>query len=373
MIITHLIGNSGAILALREEVECLKRSNAKVLITGESGVGKEVLAQAIHFRSQRAHEKLVTVNCAGVTESLLESELFGHTKGSFTGAYRDKIGLLELADRGTVFLDEIGEMSLRMQALLLRFLDCGEIQPVGSSLRYESVDVRIISATNRGLPSQVETGAFRNDLYYRLNVVHLKIPPLRERRDDIVPLVGYFLRVLSEQQKVHPPLIAEEVMQQLVEYSWPGNVRELRNVVERLIVRRSGQPVTPEDLSQVYPQDEWSPQPETAEKQVSPVSVADQLFDRMVRDGESFWSVVYPLFLVRDLTRENVRELVIKGLRHTRGSYKILVQLFNMKENDYRRFLTFLRKHQLQQPLHEFRTPFSNDVSASDSFARRSN
>ena len=255
---TELIGNSSAIAELREEVVCLKRSDAKVLITGESGVGKEVLAKAIHSSSGRASAKLVSLNCAGVAESLLESELFGHAKGSFTGAYRDKQGLLELGNNGTVFLDEIGEMSLRMQALLLRFLESGEIQRVGGLSPRHSINVRIISATNRYLPEQVESGAFRRDLYYRLNVVHLKIPPLRNRREDIVPLTMHFLRVLSEQQQLEPPRVSKEVMQQFLEYSWPGNVRELRNVVERLIVRRPGQDVTLEDLPQVWSQDLWS-------------------------------------------------------------------------------------------------------------------
>ena len=367
----HLIGNSRVVASLREEVECLKRSDAKVLITGESGVGKEVLARAIHCNSLRAHAKLVSVNCAGVAESLLESELFGHAKGSFTGAFQDKPGLLELGNHGTVFLDEIGEMSLRMQAILLRFLESGEIQPVGSVSPHRSIDVRIISATNRSLPAQIEGAAFRSDLYYRLNVVHLKIPPLRRRCDDILPLTMYFLKALGEQQKVEPPRLSKEVMQQFLEYAWPGNVRELKNVIERLIMRRPGQTVTLDDLPQTCSQDAWATQPEDAEKPARSVSVADQLFDRMVKEGESFWSVVYPSFLSRDLTRENLRELVSKGLRHTQGSYKILIPLFNMKESDYRRFLTFLRKHQLHQPFHKFRTPFPRGVDQSESLARR--
>jgi transcriptional regulator with PAS, ATPase and Fis domain len=356
---TELIGSSGAIAELREEVACLRRSDAKVLITGESGVGKEVLAKAIHGSSGRAHARLVSLNCAGIAESLLESELFGHEKGSFTGAYRDKQGLLELGNHGTVFLDEIGEMSLRMQALLLRFLESGEVQRVGSSLPRQSIDVRIISATNRVLPEHVESGAFRRDLYYRLNVVHLKIPPLRNRSEDIVPLTMHFLRVLSEQQKLEPPRVEKEVMQHFVEYPWPGNVRELKNVVERLIVRRSGQAVTLDDLPQLWSQDVWSTQSKNVAAPVRAVSIADQLFDRMVKDGESFWSVVYPAFLLRDLTRDNLRELVSKGLHQARGNYKILIPLFNMKESDYRRFLAFLRKHGLGQPFRKFRTPFA--------------
>ncbi len=360
-----LIGNSRAIASLREEVELLKRSDAKILITGESGVGKEVLARAIHGSSKRANGPLVSVNCAGVAESLLESELFGHAKGSFTGAYRDKPGLLETAHRGTVFLDEVGEMSMRMQALLLRFLETGEIQPVGSLLPHRSLDVRIISATNRGLPAQVESGAFRSDLYYRLNVVHLKIPPLRQRRDDILPLTLHFLNALSEQQQVEPPRLSNEVMQQFLSYAWPGNVRELKNVVERLIVRQAGQQVTAGDYLP-WCQDGDSMQSDDNGKPVRSVSVADQLFERMVKDGESFWSAVHPAFLLRDLTRDNVRELVSKGLRQARGNYKILLPLFNMKDSDYRRFLTFLRKHELHQPFRRFRTASVADIGASE-------
>jgi transcriptional regulator with PAS, ATPase and Fis domain len=358
-----LIGNSRAIAALRDEVELLKRSDAKVLITGESGVGKEVLARAIHRVSRRAQATLVSVNCAGVAESLLESELFGHVKGSFTGAYRDKPGLLETANRGTVFLDEVGEMSMRMQALLLRFLETGEIQPVGSLVPHRALDVRIISATNRPLPSQVESGAFRSDLYYRLNVVHLKIPPLRQRRDDIEPLTMHFLNLLSAQQEVEAPRLTTEVMQQFVAYAWPGNVRELKNVVERLIVRQAGQVVTGGDFP-------WSSdsciQPDEPAKSVRSASVADQLFERMVKDGESFWSAVHPAFLLRDLTRDQVRELVSKGLRQARGNYKILLPLFNMKDSDYRRFLTFLRKHELHQPFRRFRTAAVADIGKAE-------
>ncbi len=369
--VNALIGNSRAIASLREEVELLKRSDAKILITGESGVGKEVLAKAIHRSSRRAQASLVSVNCAGVAESLLESELFGHMKGSFTGAYRDKPGLLETANRGTVFLDEVGEMSMRMQALLLRFLETGEIQPVGSLVTHRSLDVRIISATNRGLPAQVESGAFRSDLYYRLNVVHLKIPPLRQRRDDIAPLTMHFLQSLSEQQQVEPPRLSTEIMQQFVAYAWPGNVRELKNVIERLIVRQSGQQVTACD-SLPWSPDMASPQDE-AGKPVHSVSVADQLFERMVKDGESFWSAVHPAFLLRDLTRDHVRELVSKGLRQARGNYKILLPLFNMKDSDYRRFLTFLRKHELHQPFRRFRAAAVAEISKSEevNFQRR--
>jgi DNA-binding NtrC family response regulator len=198
-----------------------------------------------------------------------------------------------------------------------------------------------------------------------LNVVHLKIPPLRQRRDDIVPLTLHFLHALSEQQQVEPPRLSNEVMQQFLEYAWPGNVRELKNVVERLIVRHSGQQVTGGDFLP-WSSDAAPQQHDVAGKPVHSVSVADQLFERMVKDGESFWSAVHPAFLLRDLTRDHVRELVSKGLRQARGNYKILLPLFNMKDSDYRRFLTFLRKHELHQPFRRFRAAAVADITMSE-------
>src|SRR5882724_9379316 len=170
---------------IEADIECAARTDAKVLVTGETGVGKEVVARLIHQRSARSSSSLVTLNCAGLPDSLLESELFGHVRGSFTGAYRDKPGLLEMAPNGTVFLDEVGEMSTRMQVVLLRFLETGEIQRIGSDRVSTRVDVRLITATNRDLMAQAAKGEFREDLYFRLNVIRIAIPPLRERIDDI--------------------------------------------------------------------------------------------------------------------------------------------------------------------------------------------
>src|SRR5437870_8195582 len=179
------MGDSLPLIELKDEIERVARSDAKVLVTGESGVGKEVVAREIHARSPRANRPFVPVNCAGLPETLLESELFGHVKGSFTGAYRDKPGKLEAANGGTVLLDEVGEMTLRMQGLLLRFLETGELQKVGSERSAGTVNVRIIAATNRSLTELIRLGQFREDLFYRLNVIHLILPPLRERRDDM--------------------------------------------------------------------------------------------------------------------------------------------------------------------------------------------
>src|SRR3954454_2440801 len=185
----QLTGTSTVMIELRQEIERIARSDAKVLVTGESGVGKELVANAVHAQSPRGSRSFVAVNCAGLPETLLESELFGHVKGSFTGAYRDKPGKLELADQGTVFLDEVGEMTLRMQGLLLRFLETGELQKVGADKPTARANVRVVAATNRDLGEMIGQQRFREDLFYRLNVIHVSVPPLRQRRSDVPLLV----------------------------------------------------------------------------------------------------------------------------------------------------------------------------------------
>src|SRR5438270_1331962 len=248
----HLIGTSPAIADLQAEVERVARSDAKVLITGESGSGKEVVARAINAYGPRAEQPFVPVNCAGIPETLLESELFGHVKGSFTGAYRDKPGKLEMASNGTIFLDEIGEMTLRMQGLLLRFLEAGEIQKVGAERMALAMNVRVIAATNRNLRELIAQAQFREDLFYRLNVIHLIVPPLRERREDIPLLVDHFLRNFTNGNgNGHSTLvraIAPDALAVLCEYSWPGNVRQLENVIERVVVTGRREMVQTDDL-----------------------------------------------------------------------------------------------------------------------------
>lgn len=356
----RLVGRSDAIRTIEADIECAARSDAKVLITGETGVGKEVVARLIHQRSLRASGPLVSVNCAGLPESLLESELFGHVRGSFTGAYRDKPGLLEMAPNGTVFLDEVGEMSMRMQVVLLRFLETGEIQRIGADRSHTRVNVRLITATNRDLPTQIASGAFREDLYFRLNVIRLTIPPLRERLDDIPLLVDYYLDTYAGQHRVPRPEISSAAMDVLMAHRWPGNIRELKNVIERLVLKVSGQIIRPADL----PADVFkplidaaaglAPEPE-APRKLETRSVAEELATRMLQNGESFWSVVYPVFMSRDLTRDDLRKIVQLGLESTNGNYRLLVQLFNMPDEDYKRFLSFLRKHDCHLPFQRFR------------------
>ena len=348
----QLIGVSSATQAILDEVDYASKSDAKVLITGESGVGKEVVAQLIHDRSRRSQEKLIAINCAGVPESLLASELFGHVRGSFTDAYRDKQGWLEQAHRGTILMDEIGEMSLQMQAALLRFLESGEIQRVGSDRRSAIVDVRIIAATNRRLMDRIATNEFREDLYYRLNVIHIEIPPLRERREDVPALVAHFLQTFSDTYHVTRPRMEEAALAQLAAAPWPGNVRQLRNVIERLVVRAPEGMIRVADLPREVLT--MGVQTDAAGVATHRSPVVEALFGRMVRDGETFWDVVYEPFMARDLTRDDLRALVRQGLAQTKGGYQAVAALFNVP-SDHKKLLSFLRKHECHLPPEDMR------------------
>jgi two-component system response regulator AtoC len=323
-----------------------------VLITGESGVGKELVARAIHYQSPRAARPFVPVNCAGLPETLLESELFGHVKGSFTGAYRDKPGKLEIADEGTIFLDEVGEMTLRMQGLLLRFLETGELQKVGADRTGRIVTVRVIAATNRNLQDLIVQGQFREDLFYRLNVIHFWVPPLRERKDDIPEMIDHFLRKFIKGNGSLVKGIDADAFDALTEYPWPGNVRELENVIERLVVTGRHESVRLDELPmEIRAQRGIQVRPKRERRK----TVADELYKKMLDEGVSFWAAVYPLYMNRDITRQNVRDLVRKGLEEARGNYKIVCRLFNMQQGDYKKFLNFLRKHDCQLPFKEYR------------------
>jgi transcriptional regulator with PAS, ATPase and Fis domain len=351
-----LIGTSALTRCLEMEISDAARSDAKVLLTGESGVGKEVVARLIHQQSRRRNVKLVALNCAAVPDSLLESELFGHVRGSFTGAYRDKPGLLELANNGTIFLDEIGETSLRMQALMLRFLENGEVWRIGADRVQTTTDVRVIAATNRDLADRIAQREFRADLYYRLNVLHIKIPPLRERRDDIPLFFEHFLRAYSDHHGSPVPELTPAAMAALFAYEWPGNVRELKNVIERLVVRRRSGPIDEADLpAEVLGLTHRRVPAPTPGESPAVRSRVDELYDRMVLHGESFWSAVHPLFTQRDMTRDDLREIVARGLTQTRGSYRLVLQLFNMPPEDYKAFLNLLRKHQCHVPFFKYR------------------
>jgi transcriptional regulator with PAS, ATPase and Fis domain len=360
------LGDSEPMRRVRDDIRAAARSDAKVLIVGETGVGKEIVARLIHDNGARRFRTFVTINCAGVPDSLLESELFGHVRGSFTGAYRDKPGLVALADHGTLFLDELGEMSLRMQALLLRFVETGEIQRVGSDRIDGRVNVRIVTATNRNLADRIATQDFRGDLYYRLNVIRLVIPPLRERQGDILLLLGHFLAEYATAQRMQTPKLTQAAEDILTTYQWPGNVRELKNVVERIMVRQTTDLIHPENLpAEVVDAVALAARPSVPEPSAIPTSDPrsriEACWDQMVVRGGSFWTVVYPTFLDRELTKSDLRQLIKCGLQRTQGSYKKLIDLFHMAPGDYKRFLAFLYQHDCHLPFQGFREERSED------------
>ena len=364
-----LVGESAGIVALRDDVAAAARTHAKVLILGETGTGKEVVARLLHSQSPRRTRAFIAVNCSGIPETLLESELFGHTRGSFTGAVRDKLGLVRQADRGTLFLDELGEMSLRMQAVLLRFTETGEIQPVGADAPTGHTDVRLITATNRDLRQRIADGHFREDLFYRLNVIQIRIPPLRERGNDILLLMNHYLLHAAQSHRLRPPTLMPSAAELLLAYQWPGNVRELRNVAERIVLQDRVGPVPPDAMpheirdghtvSTGRPGAEGAPTPmatsaKNASSSVPASAMADRLWQRMDA-GEDFWSVVGQAFKARELTRADLTALVDRGLTETRGSYRALLALFNLPDGDYKKFHAFLYQQRCNLPVAPYR------------------
>jgi two-component system, NtrC family, nitrogen regulation response regulator NtrX len=246
----EIVGASYAIRAVTEKIDLVARTPARVLITGENGTGKELVARAIHANSPRAKKPFVEVNCAAIPGELIESELFGHMKGSFTGAVQDRAGKFEQADGGTIFLDEIGDMSLAAQAKVLRVLQDGVVTRIGGA-KPVRVDVRVLSATNKNVEAEIAAGRFREDLFYRLNVVPIHVPPLRERREDIPLLVGHFLGQLTGHGGLAPRAMGDDAVARLAQLDWPGNVRELRNTIERLLILGNGPRITADDVDRL--------------------------------------------------------------------------------------------------------------------------
>ena len=244
----HIVGESIPIKALRKQIAVVAPTNSRVLIYGESGTGKELVARNIHFQSGRSNGPFIEVNCAAIPEDLIESELFGHTKGSFTGAVSDKKGKFELAEGGTIFLDEVGDMSLKTQAKVLRAIEQQKFQPIGAQSTH-SVDVRIIAATNKNLAEEIKSGRFREDLFYRLNVIPFLVPPLRERHKDIPVIARYFIDIFCAEEGRISKQLDPDAIESMANYSWPGNVRELRNEIERLVIMVPGDTILVESLS----------------------------------------------------------------------------------------------------------------------------
>ncbi|HPI90579.1 MAG TPA: sigma-54 dependent transcriptional regulator [Spirochaetota bacterium] len=241
----NIVGNSEPMIEVYKMINKVKDTKATVLVTGETGTGKELIARALHYNGTRREKPFIPVNCCALTDSLLESQLFGYAKGAFTGALKDTPGLFELADGGTIFLDEIGDTDASFQQALLRVLEGGEIQPVGSAER-KKVDVRVVAATNKDLETAVKEGKFREDLFYRLNVITIQIPPLRDRKDDILPLALYFMNKYSKGNNKAVNEITTEAKSILESYQWPGNVRELENTISKAVIFESGNRLTPE-------------------------------------------------------------------------------------------------------------------------------
>jgi len=281
--LAQLLGKSRAMQKVFELITKIHSVKTSVLITGESGTGKELVARALHSEGARAKAPFVAVNCGAIPEELMESELFGHRRGAFTGAVADKPGMFQQADAGTLFLDEIGELSLGLQVKLLRALQERKVKPVGATEETE-VDVRVIAATNRDLETEVSRGAFRADLYYRLNVIELRLPPLRHRREDIPLLAEHFLRRFAAEHR-RPSRMSPEAMRRLESYEFPGNVRELENIIERAVALSSSTTIGASDLPEVKTPRIATPQPPSA----LPADGID--LDQLVSDYERMWVV----------------------------------------------------------------------------------
>ena len=302
----NIIGTGRAMKRIFELVETIAGLNSTVLIQGETGTGKELIAKAIHFNSPRKDQKLVSINCGAIPENLLESELFGHVKGAFTGAVQTRIGRFEQANGGTIFLDEIGNMPVSLQVKLLRVLQEREFERVGGNSTVK-VDVRIIAATSSNLEQMVKDGTFREDLYYRLNVIPIDLPPLRERREDIPLLVQKFIEHFCETHKLDLKTVSPQVMKALMAYDWPGNVRQLENLVERMVALTGNRPaILPTDLpGEIQNRDSLNLVP----------------LIEIPEEGINFQNVVTDM----------ERELILQSLRKTNGNKKLAAKLLNLK------------------------------------------
>ncbi len=248
----EIIGESKSLKEILDTVSRVAKTEARILITGENGTGKELIARAIHKQSNRADNKLVEVNCAAIPNELIESELFGHEKGSFTGAHKDRIGKFQMAHKGTLFLDEIGDMSLQAQAKVLKAIEDGTIEKVGGGQNTE-VDVRVVAATNKNLEKEISEGNFREDLFHRLNVIPIKVPPLRERKDDIPLLAEHFIKDICRKNGFGNKSFSKNALETLKSFNWTGNVRELRNLIERVVIMIPGNEISEKDISAMSP------------------------------------------------------------------------------------------------------------------------
>ena len=311
-----IIGNASAMQEVYKMIGQVAPTDVTVLVTGESGTGKELIARAIHKNSLRANQPFVAVNCSAIPENLIESELFGHEKGSFTGASQQRIGYFEQCDRGTIFLDEIGDMPLASQTKILRALQEGEIQRVGGT-EVIKVDVRVLAATNKSMEEMVKENAFREDLYYRLNVVRILMPALRQRKEDIPLLVNFMLQNLAKKNRSVANTISKEALSLLVRYGWPGNVRELENIVHRSAVLAQGNTILPKDLpEEIHPIDPDEPQSKVREENLT--SKITNTSDLEI-DFEGLYNELCKLTDGKDILKKLEVELIKQAMVATNG------------------------------------------------------
>ena len=327
----HFIGNAPAMQEVFKMIGRVSRADAPVMITGESGVGKEVVAKAVHKFSLRATSEFVAINCAAIPQNLLESELFGHEKGAFTGAFSRREGRFEQCSKGTLFLDEIGEMPLEVQSKLLRVLQEGQYSRVGGNDTL-TTGARILAATNKDLEAEVAAGRFREDLFYRLNVVRIHIPPLRERQEDVPLLARFFLQRLSSATAGNPFRFSQEALESLTDYHWPGNVRELENTIQRAVVLATTSVLLPSNL----PLGQMSPSPKAPVKGGGTASEAiDLLFESATKQGKELLPWLEREFTQRAMERTNNNQVqAAKLLGITRATLRKRVERFNIVEKE---------------------------------------
>jgi transcriptional regulator with GAF, ATPase, and Fis domain len=308
----NIIGNSPAIQAVFDIAKKAAASDSTVIVFGESGTGKELIARALHHNSLRAKNPFIAVNCAAIPHDLLESELFGYEKGSFTGAMQTRVGRMELATEGTVFLDEIGDMPLTLQVKLLRVLAEQEIDRIGGSKSIK-IDARVIAATNRNLEEDVKNGKFREDLFYRLNVIPIHMPPLRERKTDIPLLANYFIQSFNKKRNKNVKGISDQAMEILANYAWPGNIREMANFMERMVVLSNGHTLTPHDLPEKVvsgmSKSDWEPAPPEPEPQEDAGSVLQKSLKKSFFLGLPEEGIV-----LKQVVEDFERELILEAL-----------------------------------------------------------
>lgn len=346
--LTLLIGRHQALHAAQERMLRFAQADGPVLITGETGTGKELFARALYLLGPRRHRPFLTVNCAQYTDgNLIASELFGHRRGSFTGAVADHRGVFEEADGGVVFLDEVGELTPSAQAMLLRVLSEGEVVPVGDT-RVRHVNVRVVAATNRDLRGMVEAGRFREDLLFRLRCLHLPVPPLRARGDDWRLILGAVLRAMNEAARTDRRF-SERSLSLLGDYAWPGNVRELRGLTEGAfhLAGADGR-IDPDAFEEMLDRAALAALPAPAACTGPGPQGPCSLLDLLAAGAGSFWELVYDPFMDRELNRCQVRDLVAEGLRRSNWSYKRSLALLGIAPDEYLKFMDFLRHHRLK-------------------------